>query len=355
MKPYTESEPVFSESIQITEPTDPAHADNINAGPKQLLQNTLVNKKEIEDLKQGNNEVEFDDTVIPGEGEGPGEVPDPAEALEQITSGKSVPALISHIKRTLMGLLSISRRALNIAMGKNQARVFATVEALDAWLAVPENVAELKAGDNFYIVATDVPDYWWDGTKKQKLETQKVDLTTYDQKIAALEAKDSELNGNIASHTHDGRYYTETEVNNLLTGKAGTSHSHDWSKITGRTPGTSKAIAANKKISVAGGWKLVNLVSFKTPPGVWLILVQAYWDGFGVATVAQNARGLYISNSTTSISNQADERIAHESHYAHQMYGIVRTNAEQTFYILARQNFSSAINVTVFADMVRLD
>ena len=354
MKPYTESEPVFSESIQVTEPTDPAHADNINAGPKQLLQNTLVNKKEIEDLKQGNNEVEFDDT-IPGEGEEPGGGPDPAETLEQITSGKSVPVLIGHIKRTLTGLLSLSQRALNIAMGKNQARVFATVDALDAWLSVPEHTAELKVGDNFYITAVDVPDYWWDGTQKQKLETQKVDLTTYDQKIAALEAKDSELNGNISSHNHDGRYYTESEVNSLLAGKAGTSHRHDWSAITGRTPGTSKTVVSNKTVSVANGWKLVNLVSFKTPPGVWLILVQAYWDGFGVATVAQNARGLYISNSTTSISNQADERIAHESHYAHQMYGIVRTNAEQTFYILARQNFSSAINVTVFADMVRLD
>ena len=238
MKPYTESEPVFSESIQVTEPTDPAHADNINAGPKQLLQNTLVNRKEIEDLKQGNNEVEFDDT-IPGEGEEPGGGPDPAETLEQITSGKSVPVLIGHIKRTLTGLLSLSQRALNIAMGKNQARVFATVDALDAWLSVPEHTAELKVGDNFYITAVDVPDYWWDGTQKQKLETQKVDLTTYDQKIAALEAKDSELNGNIASHnhawtaitgkpsvytpadhTHDGRYYTETEVNNLINTRA---------------------------------------------------------------------------------------------------------------------------------------
>lgn len=234
MKPYTESEPVFSESIQVTEPTDPAHADNINAGPKQLLQNTLVNKKEIEDLKQGNNEVEFDDTVIPGEGEGPGEVPDPAEALEQITSGKSVPALIGHIKRTLTGLLPLSQRALNIAMGKNQARVFATVDALDAWLSVPEHTAELKVGDNFYIMATDVPDYWWDGSAKQELEVQKVNLTTYDRKIAALEAKDSELNENISSHNHDGRYYTEAEINNLLAGKAGTSHSHDWSSITGK-------------------------------------------------------------------------------------------------------------------------
>ena len=330
MKPYTESEPVFSESIQVTEPTDPAHADNINAGPKQLLQNTLVNTKEIEDLKQGNNEVEFDDT-IPGEGEEPGGGPDPAETLEQITSGKSVPVLIGHIKRTLTGLLSLSQRALNIAMGKNQARVFATVDALDAWLSVPEHTAELKVGDNFYITAVDVPDYWWDGTQKQKLETQKVDLTTYDQKIAALEAKDSELNGNISSHTHD------------------------WSKITGKTPGTIKSVVSNKKISVANGWQLRNLMSFQVPPGVWLILVQATWDPGNLATVAQNSRGLYISRSTTSVTNQADERVVHEGNYAQQMIGVLGESTEKTYYILGRHNFPSALNVVIYVDMFRLN
>ena len=47
MKTYTKSDPVFSESIQITETTDPAHADNINVAPKQLLQNTVVNNRAI--------------------------------------------------------------------------------------------------------------------------------------------------------------------------------------------------------------------------------------------------------------------------------------------------------------------
>ena len=42
MKEYTSKEPVFSESIQVVETTDPAHADNVNAAPKQLLQNDLV-------------------------------------------------------------------------------------------------------------------------------------------------------------------------------------------------------------------------------------------------------------------------------------------------------------------------
>lgn len=35
-----------------------------------------------------------------------------------------------------------------------------------------------------------------------------------------------------ASHTHDDRYYTETEVDTLLTGKADTNHTHSISAIT---------------------------------------------------------------------------------------------------------------------------
>ena len=41
MKEYTSANPAFSESINIVETTDPAHADNINAATTQLLQNTL--------------------------------------------------------------------------------------------------------------------------------------------------------------------------------------------------------------------------------------------------------------------------------------------------------------------------
>lgn len=40
-----------------------------------------------------------------------------------------------------------------------------------------------------------------------------------------------------SSHHHDDRYYTESEVNNLLNGKADTAHSHAWDAITGK-PGT---------------------------------------------------------------------------------------------------------------------
>ncbi len=47
MKDYTNKNPVFSETIRVTETSDPAHADNINAAPEQLLQNTLANREFI--------------------------------------------------------------------------------------------------------------------------------------------------------------------------------------------------------------------------------------------------------------------------------------------------------------------
>lgn len=42
MKDYSNDNPQFSSSIQIVEVTDPAHADNVNAAPKQLLDNDAV-------------------------------------------------------------------------------------------------------------------------------------------------------------------------------------------------------------------------------------------------------------------------------------------------------------------------
>lgn len=58
MKKYISSNPEFSNEINIVEPTDPAHADNVNAAPKQLLENTLVNKSDIEELQEKTNDLD---------------------------------------------------------------------------------------------------------------------------------------------------------------------------------------------------------------------------------------------------------------------------------------------------------
>lgn len=57
--------------------------------------------------------------------------------------------------------------------------VFDTYEELVNWVAIETNTAQLKTGANLYIRDLNVPDYWWDGTQIQQLETQKVDLSDY--------------------------------------------------------------------------------------------------------------------------------------------------------------------------------
>lgn len=116
-----------------------------------------------------------------------------------------------------------------IAKGKATGYVFDTVAAMNAWL--PEHSAELNLGDNLYIRATDVPDYWWDGTSAQKLETQKVDLTDYVKntdyatsssvgliKLRASYGSNSDSSGTIYATTRTVAQYT-TDTNSLFIGK----------------------------------------------------------------------------------------------------------------------------------------
>ena len=58
MKDYTNNAPAFSEIIQITETSDPAHADIINKAPIQIFQNTLHNREAIEKLKSSAGNAE---------------------------------------------------------------------------------------------------------------------------------------------------------------------------------------------------------------------------------------------------------------------------------------------------------
>ena len=69
-----------------------------------------------------------------------------------------------------------ANEAKSIAQGRAQAKVFDTVEDMNAWLAVPANTATLNVGDPIYIRAANSPDYWWDGAQALEMETD-VDLT----------------------------------------------------------------------------------------------------------------------------------------------------------------------------------
>lgn len=82
-----------------------------------------------------------------------------------------------HEQSDVNGLDTALANLTAVAQGKCASYVFATVSELDTWLGNATNKAKLEVGDVFLIKAVDVPDYWWDGSAKQILETTKVDLT----------------------------------------------------------------------------------------------------------------------------------------------------------------------------------
>ena len=78
--------------------------------------------------------------------------------------------------------IGIAENAMSIAKGRATGYVFDTVDDMNDWLSYEADRTTLVLGDNLYIRAKDVPDFWWDGTSAQELETQKVDLTEYVKK-----------------------------------------------------------------------------------------------------------------------------------------------------------------------------
>lgn len=75
--------------------------------------------------------------------------------------------------------VGVDKEGRLFAKGRAPGYVFDTLADLELALEDVEFTSKLVLGDNLYIRATDVPDYWWDGEQKQQLETQKVDLTGY--------------------------------------------------------------------------------------------------------------------------------------------------------------------------------
>ena len=89
------------------------------------------------------------------------------------------PMVENEIQPTIDEIQDIAEHAEVIARGRATGYVFDTLEDLDNWLQDETNKSKLVLGDNFYIRALNVPDYWWDGETKQQLEGEKPDLTEY--------------------------------------------------------------------------------------------------------------------------------------------------------------------------------
>ena len=111
---------------------------------------------------------------------------------------ESIKPTITNINELANSAAQSAEHAEVIARGRATGYVFDTIEDLDIWLQDETNKSQLVIGDNFYIRATNVPDYWWDGEQKQQLEAEKPDFTNLVDKSAFQYDEETEtLNINI--------------------------------------------------------------------------------------------------------------------------------------------------------------
>lgn len=115
-----------------------------------------------------------------------------AEASGAVSTHNSNASAHSDIRTAVTTAQGRADNAYSLAEGKSRAAVFDTMAALTTALKAASNTA-YRVGDNLYIKAIDVPDYWVSailgnntGTygyyEISKLETEKVDLTNYQMK-----------------------------------------------------------------------------------------------------------------------------------------------------------------------------
>jgi hypothetical protein len=131
------------------------------------------------------------------------------ETLEQMPDGSAIDS------KTLVNIGYFNTKIKSveaIAKGRATGYVFNTVADLDTWLANSENTKNLVLGDNLYIRAVNVPDYWWDGSQKQPLETQKVSIDGYATE-EYVDYKNQELGASVSQHIQNILSEVEPKLN----------------------------------------------------------------------------------------------------------------------------------------------
>lgn len=136
---------------------------------------------------------------------------------------------IETIENIAQEALNSAQEATSIAQGRSKAQVFETQDAMNAWLAIPENVATLQVGDNLFIEDTSVPDYWWNGTQPVELESGSVSLTDYYNKsqvdsMLAAKASTTDL------QSHIGNYSNPHQVTQAQVGLSNVNNTSDMDK-----------------------------------------------------------------------------------------------------------------------------
>ena len=116
------------------------------------------------------------------------------------SSLQAIKSLSDKFKTMIDANTKLGDTALSIAKGINSAKVFDTTADMETWLSDENNKGKCQVGNNLYIVALEVPDWWISEVLEEpdsetgfyykiaQLEVQKVDLTTINEDIDVLQS-----------------------------------------------------------------------------------------------------------------------------------------------------------------------
>ncbi len=108
-----------------------------------------------------------------------------------------------------------------------------------------------------------------------------------------------------AAHTHDGRYYTETETDTLLAGKADTGHRHSAGDITSGT--LALARGGTGQASVGATEDIAEIASAES--GVTITAAQyAWWGKTAMVRLVLTKKAAVASGTTTLCTMAAGKR-----------------------------------------------
>ena len=170
--------------------------------------------------------------------------------------------------------------------GKDGTASFRVLSAADIPTITKSKISDFAhSHSDLYYSKTDVD---------TKLSGKANSSHTHDDRYYTETEVDTKLSGKAnSSHNHDDRYYTESEMDGKLSGKANTNHSHDLSTmINGLGEATATPSDADYFVSQYAGGGTTNTSYYRRP-------VSALWNFIKskLATVA-------ISGSYNDLSNK---------------------------------------------------
>lgn len=144
------------------------------------------------------------------------------------------------------------------------------------------NESKLNSEEGYTVytagTATSVP---WSGVTG-KPSTFTPSVHTHDDRYYTETEMDSKLAGKSnTGHNHDDRYYTESEINTKLAGKSDTTHTHNYagSSSTGGAANSAVKLTNARNISITGG-AVATAVSFDGTANVSLNVTALSSDKF---------------------------------------------------------------------------